>query len=158
MVDDKRTRHTKERIRNAMLTCLETTTLDRITVMQICKVADINRSTFYAHYANPQELYQYLEKCMTDGMKRLFQDLKNKTVSYKEFLRQFLTYCCENDRLFLALYKTDSFLIKKDFTELIEQYDPLEEFVPKDERTYIFEFYISDVYKRCVQCDRRLAV
>ncbi|WP_405345066.1 TetR/AcrR family transcriptional regulator [Ruminococcus sp.] len=78
MVDDKRTRHTKERIRNAMLTCLETTTLDRITVMQICKVADINRSTFYAHYANPQELYQYLEKCMTDGMKRLFQDLKNQ--------------------------------------------------------------------------------
>lgn len=46
MVDDKRTRHTKERIRSAMLTCLETTTLDRITVMQICKVADINRSTF----------------------------------------------------------------------------------------------------------------
>ena len=83
---------------------------------------------------------------MTDGMKRLFQDLKNKTVSYKEFLRQFLTYCCENDRLFLALYKTDSFLIKKDFTELIGQYDPLEESVPKDERTYIFEFYISGVF------------
>ena len=146
MVDDKRTRHTKDRIRSAMITCLETTSPDKITVRQICDIAGINRSTFYAHYPNPVELYRFLEHSMTDGIKRHFNSLKRKKITYKEFIYHFLEYCYENSDLFLVLYKSDDLSIKNSFVDLIESYDYLADTVPENNKTYILEYYVNGVF------------
>lgn len=146
MVEDRRTRHTKERIRKAMITCLNTTSLDKITVMQICETADINRSTFYAHYDNPIVMYNLLEQSMTSKMNKQFEDFKNKTVSYKELLYVFLSYCYENSELFLVLYKTDSVSFKNAVLELTERYDFLANVAPEEEKAYIFDFYVNGVF------------
>ena len=122
MVDDKRTRHTKERIIQALIACLKSTSLDRITVKQICETADINRSTFYAHYANPIVLYRLLEQSMTDKIDQHFEEYKSKSVSYIDFLRLILRYFYENSELFLVLYSTDSSSLKKGVIQLIEDY------------------------------------
>ena len=146
MVEDKRTRHTKKRIRQAMLECLNSTSLDKITVMQLCETADINRSTFYAHYPNPIALYKVLEQSMSEGMSLHFQSLKSRSISYMDFLCHFLRYCKDERDLFLALYLTDSVSLKADFVELIERYGFLADTVPQNERTYIFVYYISGVF------------
>lgn len=146
MVDDRRTRHTKERIYRAMLLCLDSTSLDKVTVKQICDTADINRSTFYAHYPNPIALYRLMEQSMTENMKRYFENLKNKSVTYMELLHYFLEYCYENADLLLALYKTDSISLKNTFVELVVSYDFLAEAVPDNEKAYIFEYYVNGVF------------
>ena len=146
MAEDKRIIHTKERIYKAMLICLESTSLDKVTVMQICKTAGINRSTFYAHYPNPLTLYKLMEQSMIDRMTEYFESLKSKSISYAEFLQYFLRYFYENGELFLALYKTDSVSLKKTSIELSVSYGFLSDTITEDEMTYVFEYYVSGVF------------
>lgn len=146
MVEDRRTRHTKERIYRAMLLCLDSTSPDKITVKQICDTADINRSTFYAHYPNPITLYKLMEQHLTDGLNRCFINLKDKSITYLEFIRLFLEYCYENADLFLALNKTDSNSLKKACVELLVKYGFLADTIPKKDRPYAFVFYVNGVF------------
>lgn len=129
-----------------MITCLKTTSLDRITVMQICNEASINRSTFYAHYRDPVELYRFLENSFTDGINRHFNSLKQKNFTYKELIYHFLEYCCEKSDLFLVLCKSDDVSLKKAFISLIDSYDYLADTVPEKVKTYIFEYYVNGVF------------
>lgn len=62
MKTDARVRYTRMRIREAFLNCLETKPVSKITVKEICDMAEINRATFYKHYADPFELLQKLEE------------------------------------------------------------------------------------------------
>ena len=161
MSEDKRVKHSKERITKAMVVCLESTSLDKITVKQICDTADVNRSTFYAHYQNPLELYKTLEQSMTDGVNRHFRELKKKTVTYKEFLRHSLEFCYENSDLFLALYYTDSISLKKSFIALISSYDFYSDTVPEDEKRYTITFYFSGTFSviaRWLRKDREKSI
>lgn len=54
--NNKRRRESIERIESAFINFLETKDLHQITVSDICKIADINRSTFYANYLDVYDL------------------------------------------------------------------------------------------------------
>ena len=58
---DKRIVNTKERITDRFMKLLKTTALDKITVTQICRRANINRATFYKYYDNPYNLLGKIE-------------------------------------------------------------------------------------------------
>lgn len=62
MKTDARVRYTKMRIREAFMECLGKKQISRITVKEICDMAEINRATFYKHYADPFELLQKIEE------------------------------------------------------------------------------------------------
>lgn len=62
MKTDARVRYTRMRIREAFFSCLERKQVSKITVKEICDMAEINRATFYKHYADPFELLQKLEE------------------------------------------------------------------------------------------------
>lgn len=64
MVDkplDRRARRTRRLIREALLALLEGKPVEQVTVTELCEKADINRNTFYAHYAAPEEVLHELE-------------------------------------------------------------------------------------------------
>lgn len=63
---DRRVRYTKKAIRESFLDLLEKKPLEKISVTEICKNADINRGTFYSHYSDPFELKTSLEQEMMD--------------------------------------------------------------------------------------------
>ncbi|MDE7107257.1 MAG: TetR/AcrR family transcriptional regulator, partial [Clostridiales bacterium] len=48
--------NTASKMRRAFLTLLETKEFADISIMDICKAAGVNRSTFYAHYDNTYDL------------------------------------------------------------------------------------------------------
>lgn len=62
MKTDARVRYTKMRIREAFLQCLKEKPVSRITVKELCEIAEINRATFYTHYADPFDLLEKLEE------------------------------------------------------------------------------------------------
>ena len=47
---DRRTRYTRQTIKNTFLELLTQKSFTKITVTEICKNAEINRGTFYLHY------------------------------------------------------------------------------------------------------------
>lgn len=61
MKTDARVRYTRMRIRESFLTCLAEKPVSKITVKELCDMAEINRATFYKHYADPFDLLDKLE-------------------------------------------------------------------------------------------------
>lgn len=47
---DRRTQYTQQSIKNTFLKLLEEKSYPKITVTEICRLAEINRGTFYLHY------------------------------------------------------------------------------------------------------------
>lgn len=75
MKNEKRNRkqaYSQKVIREAMLNILKTTPLSKVTVTDICKRADVNRTTFYANYDDiydlldsiAQELYETIRQVL----------------------------------------------------------------------------------------------
>ena len=67
---DARVRYTRRVIQEALLTLLEQKPLNKITVTELCALAQINRATFYAHYADCYAVLNALE----DGLLRAFEN------------------------------------------------------------------------------------
>lgn len=58
---DRRVRKSQQAIKNALVSLINEVGLENITVSSLCKKADINRSTFYLHYENIDDLIQSIE-------------------------------------------------------------------------------------------------
>jgi len=58
---DRRRRYTQSVIKEAFLALLRARPISKISVTEICKLADINRGTFYLHYLDPYDLLEKLE-------------------------------------------------------------------------------------------------
>lgn len=60
--DDRRIRYTKRVIRESFVHLLSQKPIAKITVKDICEEADVNRSTFYAHYKDSYDLMQKIKQ------------------------------------------------------------------------------------------------
>ena len=54
---DARIIKTKNKIKDALLLILRTKRLNEVSISEICKVAKVNRNTFYAHFATPEAVF-----------------------------------------------------------------------------------------------------
>lgn len=57
---DRRVRYTKMILRNCLVELLNEKPLEKITVKEICEKADVNRGTFYSHFSDQYDLYNYM--------------------------------------------------------------------------------------------------
>lgn len=60
--NNRRGRLTKKILKDSLMELMETRPISKISVKMLCETADINRSTFYAHYADQYALLQQLEE------------------------------------------------------------------------------------------------
>lgn len=81
MALDARVRYTKMVIREAFLSLLEEKPVNKITVTEICALAEINRATFYKYYSDPFDL---LEKMEQELISSLQKDLTTSPGSFRE--------------------------------------------------------------------------
>lgn len=65
---DRRKRYTRMVLKESLMTLLQKKQIFSITVKEICELADINRSTFYAHYDNPFDLLEQIEQELIDDL------------------------------------------------------------------------------------------
>ncbi len=64
---DRRTKYTRKVIRDALMELLKTKPYAKITVTEICRLAEINRGTFYIHYYDVDDvLDDILEQSFSD--------------------------------------------------------------------------------------------
>lgn len=143
MKEDRRVRHSKERIREAMLTCLMDTGLEKITVKQLCETADVNRSTFYAHYTDPVDLYRRMESEWVDGLEKAMNAYEARIITYPDFLHAMLSYMAREEQTFLALAKTNSGSLRQCLLRQQEAHDVLPGHIRPWERTYAQNYFIS---------------
>lgn len=79
MGTDTRIRVTKKMIKESFIELLKTNPLNKISVTQICKKAEINRVTFYKYYQDVFDLYEKLvDELIEESAASLAQATKNK--------------------------------------------------------------------------------
>ncbi|MBR4079256.1 MAG: TetR/AcrR family transcriptional regulator C-terminal domain-containing protein [Christensenellaceae bacterium] len=72
--NNKRRRESIEKIEKAFVELLQTRELKEITVSDICKMTELNRSTFYANYLDIYDLADKLRDKLERDFSELFQD------------------------------------------------------------------------------------
>lgn len=131
--EDRRVRYTKAAIRSSFLSLLEEKPLDKISVTDICKRADINRGTFYSHYSDPYDLKNKLERQLVEVLEQQIRDLHTERLS----TAQTLTLLKDNQELcrifcgpygdkegMLVLVKQQADLFFKTHTNYISHHSP----------------------------------
>lgn len=58
---DRRIKYTKRVLNESLISFLEGKEITKITVTEICNKADVNRSTYYAHYSDPYDQLNQLK-------------------------------------------------------------------------------------------------
>ena len=101
-MENQRVRLTKKLLTDSLLHWLQQKPIEHITVKEICEYAELNRSTFYLHYADQYELLQALENKVFQDTVECFATL-GPGFSTKEFIITFLNHIRENDVLFRTM-------------------------------------------------------
>ncbi len=159
--------NTARRMNEALLQLLEKKEFDYITVKEICVKAGVNRSTFYLHYENMNDLLEeslaYIYSRFTDKYKTFAVDGETiKTCKTEELLLltpqyifPYLSLLKENRKLFMtSISKPHIFRISNSFNKTYREiFDPiLERFqVPPEERKFLLVFYISGMHAVIVE-------
>lgn len=134
----------------ALLQLLEKKDFPFISVKEICQKAGVNRSTFYLHYENTNELLKETierlnEKFVSSFPKELIVSAKNRILTSPDFLIPYLSFVKENIRAYKLIHqKSELFSTDKAFKKMYKDiFDPaLDSFnVDEKEKKYVFEFY-----------------
>lgn len=70
---DARVRYTQHVLKESFLTLLRDKPVNRITVKEVCELAELNRATFYAHYSNCFALLESIEQELFDAFRQSLQ-------------------------------------------------------------------------------------
>ena len=107
--NNKRSQETFQKIDEAFVTLLQEKSLHEIEVSEVCELAEINRSTFYAHYDD----ITALAKAFTEKTEKMIQSLPHSENDYswiftciKERPHHFTAYFKLGIREVEADYKT----------------------------------------------------
>ncbi|MBQ7688565.1 MAG: TetR/AcrR family transcriptional regulator [Clostridia bacterium] len=106
--DNQRTRLSKKLFQNAVLELLEEKGgIEKISVRELCAKAQLNRSTFYAHYTEPREVLAEAEdEILTETAAHIRKIGAQQKGGGKEFVSSFLRYIRDNDKVFRVLLVT----------------------------------------------------
>lgn len=103
---DRRTKYTKNIIKNTFLSLLEEKEIKKITVSEICKISDINRATFYHYYL---DVYDLLDKIQKDFLEELKIASQNEDItSVSTFSKELLNVVISNKELVRILFNTNN--------------------------------------------------
>ena len=116
--NNKRRRQSRERIEKAFIELLQTRDLKDITVSDLIKMAELNRSTFYANYIDIFDLadktretlgndfgklfaeYDYFNE--RTGALKMFRHIKENQIFYKTYFK-----LCYDEKHLISIYDSE---------------------------------------------------
>lgn len=98
---DLRVLRTDKMIKAAFYELMDTIGFEKITVQNLTKKANINRTTFYLHYMDKYDLLGKIEDEILEGLKQLITNLPVNEVLQNGFL---------NEKPFMALHSVYSYI------------------------------------------------
>lgn len=119
--NNQRFQDNEKKIEECLVRMLDTQDISQITVRSICQGANINRTTFYAHYQDVYDLLGKLERKMNGRLIAQYdaKQLKETFFTTAEFLLPFLNFISDHQSFYRAcLNKRKSFPIEVGFEPL----------------------------------------
>jgi Transcriptional regulator len=145
---DRRTKYTKMVIKQALLDLMAENTLNKITVTDICKQADINRGTFYTYYSDPYDLLNQIEDEFFSEIRDVLEKSKILDNDYA-FLVQILEYISKSRALCRIILDGDKLFVQKlvnlAHDKSISEYQALSSAASGEELELIFTFIANGI-------------
>ena len=151
--------NTAKKMNDALIALLETKEYEYITIKEICHIANVNRSTFYLHYSNMNDLLEETIESLNLSFNSHFKSKENEsTIISKENIEDlllinddhlipYLNFIKENKNIYKVL-KTHPqlFNANKTYDEMFRKlFVPIMNRFGVDEKwhKYLMDFYIS---------------
>lgn len=146
--NNQRTRLSKLLFKNALMDLLkEKGSVAKISVRELCDRAELNRSTFYAHYNEPKDLLYEIETELLDATEEHLKKIgeENDAGAHK-YILSFLQYIRQNDKQFrtLLIDSADPEFRSRFMQQSIIQFvNNLRIELPKELEQYIFSYILN---------------
>lgn len=146
--NNQRTRLSKILFKNALMDLLkEKGSINKVSVRELCDRAELNRSTFYAHYNEPNDLLIEIETELLDATEEHLKKIgAENDIGAHKYILSFLQYIRQNDKPFRALLidSTDPEFRSRFMQQSIIQFvENLRIELPKELEQYIFSYILN---------------
>ncbi len=118
-MDDRRNARTEALLKETLLSLLKKKSLNKLTVAEICRRANLGRGTFYLHYADVFDLYESIEIDAMDRLSDVFGKAYPTTDSDNslKLMDELTFYIEENKELFKLITRDDCGSTMRKFKE-----------------------------------------
>lgn len=135
--NNKRKKDSQEKIEKIFLELIQTKEINEISVTDICKRANLNRTTFYSNYIDIYDLADKLREKLEKDVFSLYDDINEERYVSDNFLKLF-KHIKENQIFYKTYFKLGfdkNFIIKDyDYKQAYKMYSP-------DNIDYHIEFF-----------------
>lgn len=146
---DRRAKYTKMVLEESLITLMEKKDISKITIKEICEKADINRSTFYAHYRDQYDLLRKIENKFLAAIQAYLENFDKKyTEDIVLITEKIFQYIRKNARICrLLLSERGDFTFQKKIMKLV--YDLIiseitgNNKITKEDAEYVYSFTVS---------------
>ena len=151
--------NTAKKMNDALLFLLEKKQFEYITIKDVCQKANVNRSTFYLHYDNLNDLLDETISQANEDFFNAFSSIEMKDITISNpnelnfindrYLLPYLNFVKEHKRLYKEV-KNNSSLFKADLMQK-EVYEKmvdriLDKFAIEEKyKKYVFDFFLSGI-------------
>lgn len=122
--NNKRRRESREKIESVFYELIQTHELKEISVSEICKLANLNRTTFYANYIDIYDLADSVRQSLETAVQELYLDDVERGINSNDYLRLF-RHIAENQLLYKTYFKLgydNDYEILKYYTNLAKKH------------------------------------
>lgn len=147
--EDRRVRRTKKSLRDSLFKLLEEKNISQITVTELTKLADVNRSTFYLYYNDIFDMMDKIQKEIYSVFVSTVVECAEKFENESDFVKYcagFLDFCKENYSVCRFITRNDCNNQLADKIKLAVRSvvpDSAKTFDPRDPRYYLTTFALS---------------
>lgn len=103
--NNKRALNSKESIEKAFIDLLDKYNIKKITVQSICNLAHVNRTTFYAHYADIYDLEEKIEEKLSAQFIEIFEGNMDDTKKMEKALCEMFFFIKEHRNFYKVFLK-----------------------------------------------------
>ncbi len=148
--EDRRVKYTKMVLKESFIKLLAKKDISQISIKEICQDADINRSTFYAHYSDQYDLLRKIEDELLDNINAHIAEFDQKNNNLNDVLlaEKIFEYLKENAKIWkMLLSERGDFSFQKKVMMLV--YDKIineltdNNKISKEDAEYVYSFTIT---------------
>lgn len=136
--NNRRRKESVSRIENAFMQFIQTKEIRDITVSDICKAADVNRSTFYANFIDIYDLAEKIKEHLESELHEQFGNKNNVMKAESDNTVAFFHHIKDNQLFYRTYFRLDQ---DRDFKLIGYDIAAVEDFFTDEMINYHIEFF-----------------
>ena len=122
--ESRKTKYTRTVLQDSLIELMEQKNISKITIKEICENADINRTTFYAHFSDQYHLLETIENQTLDYAEQMLTNLlKTDKNQAREIIENIFEYFAKNsNHIQILMSEQGDIIFQKKLFALIYEY------------------------------------